>query len=58
MRGRVFTPIPVTLPAGVSGDARLLAAWEGRPNPPVEGVLTVRMARRRLIDLRAAGVPS
>lgn len=58
MRSRVFTPIPVTLPAGLSGDARLLAAWEGRPNPPVEGVLTVRLARRRLIDLRSAGAPS
>lgn len=52
MKPAFFPPIPVAVPPGLSDDERLLAAWNGRPNPRIEGVDTVRHARRRLIALR------
>jgi hypothetical protein len=52
MSAAFFASIPVAVPTGLSDDEKLLAAWSGRPNPKVEGVPTVRWARRRLIALR------
>lgn len=48
-----FPPLPVTVPPGLTPGDKLVAAWAGVPDPPVEGVTyTVREARRRLIALR------
>lgn len=52
MMAEFFRPIPVAVRTGLSPDDRLLAAWEGLPDPRIEGVQTVREARRRLIRLR------
>ena len=56
VRARIFEPVPVVVTPDMDADARLLASWAGLPDPQIwrGEVLTVRLARRRLLDLRHA----